>query len=414
MDLIDRIERTRARFEALEPSIRAFLPEHGRFDRLRREALSLCDRYPDPDARPPLFGVLVGVKDLFHVDGFPTRAGSRLPPSEMHGPEAESVSRLRHAGALIVGKTVTTEFAHSAPGPTRNPHNTRHTPGGSSSGSAAAVAAGFCDVALGTQTIGSVIRPAAFCGVVGLKSTYGRISTRGVIPLAPSLDHVGCFAIDVPTVSRAAQVLYTRWHEDPPPSRGRVLGIPEGPYLDRITADTMAWFERVCDALIAAGCELRSVPVMADYSGVCARHHLILEAEAARSHAAWFDQYEDLYGAQIADLIRRGRSITDRDLQSALDNQTAFRSELGRQMIDSHIDAWISPSTIGPAPEGLETTGDPVMNLPWTHAGLPAINLPAGTHRDGLPMGVQIVGRLQGDETLLAHAEALHRITSRL
>ena len=414
MDLIDRIERVRARFEALEPSIQAFLPEHGRFDRLRREALSLCDRYPHPHARPPLFGVLVGVKDVFHVDGFATRAGSRLPPSEMHGPEAESVSRLRRAGALIVGKTVTTEFAHSAPGPTRNPHNTRHTPGGSSSGSAAAVAAGFCDVALGTQTIGSVIRPAAFCGVVGLKPTCGRISTRGVIPLAPSLDHVGCFGIDVPTVSRAAQVLYTRWHEDPPPSRAPVLGIPEGPYLNRVAGDTMTWFERVCDALIAAGCELRSTPVMPDYAEVCARHHVILEAEAARSHAAWFGDYEELYGAQIAGLIRRGRSITDRDLQSALDSQAVFRSELCRQMTDSQIDAWISPSTIGPAPEGLETTGDPVMNLPWTHAGLPAINLPAGTHRDGLPMGMQIAGRWQGDETLLVHAEGLQRITRRL
>ena len=196
MDVLQRIDDVHARFEALEPSIQAFLPEDGRFERLRREARALCERHPDPAVRPPLFGCLAGVKDLFHVAGWPTRAGSRLPSDALRGEEADSVSRLKTAGALIVGKTVTTEFAHFAPGPTRNPRNPGHTPGGSSSGSAAAVAAGLCDIALGSQTIGSIVRPAAFCGVVGLKPTYDRISARGVIPLAPSLDHVGCLSPD--------------------------------------------------------------------------------------------------------------------------------------------------------------------------------------------------------------------------
>ena len=162
------LDAVQARVEAREPSIQALLPEAGRFDRLRREARALADRYRDPSARPPLFGWLFGVKDIFHVDGWPTRAGSRLPESVLVGPEAESVARLKAAGALILGKTVTTEFAYFTPGPTRNPHNLEHTPGGSSSGSAAAVAAGYCPFALGTQTIGSIIRPAAFCGTIGL------------------------------------------------------------------------------------------------------------------------------------------------------------------------------------------------------------------------------------------------------
>ena len=156
VDLLARIDELEERFNEREPVVRAFVPEEGRFARLRREAGALLERYSEPGTRPPLFGVLVGVKDIFRVDGFLTRAGSKLPPHLFQGREAESVTALKNAGALVLGKTVTTEFAYFAPGPTRNPHNPEHTPGGSSSGSAAAVSAGFCSLALGTQTIGSI------------------------------------------------------------------------------------------------------------------------------------------------------------------------------------------------------------------------------------------------------------------
>ena len=413
-DLIDRIDDARARFEAREPSIQAFLPEDGRFDRLRREARSLCERYPDPERRPSLFGVLFGVKDIFHVDGWPTRAGSRLPPRVLQGPEADSVSRLKAAGALMLGKTVTTEFAHFTPGPTRNPHDTGHTPGGSSSGSAAAVAAGFCALALGTQTIGSIVRPASFCGVVGLKPTCDRISPRGVIPLAPSLDHVGCFTADVHTARRAARVLYAAWHDVPPPGRTPVLGIPDGPYLQRASADTLEWFAGVALALADAGYACRHVPVMADFQDVCERHEIILAAEAARVHGGWFREYEALYGPKLADLVRRGQSTTDGQLDAARAGQAAFRAGLRRLMTESRIDAWICPAAVGPAPKGLESTGDPVMNLPWTQAGLPVVGLPAGRHPTGLPMGLQVVAAWNDDEVLLAHAEKLERVTRQL
>ncbi|NJN43856.1 MAG: amidase [Anaerolineae bacterium] len=182
MDLSHRIDALEKLFTAREPEVLAFVPEEGRFDRLRQDAEALENKFPNRDQRPAIYGTLIGVKDIFHVDGFPTRAGSQLPPDILTGPESDAVSRLKAAGALIVGKTVTTEFAYFAPGPTRNPHNPAHTPGGSSSGSAAGVAVGLCEIALGTQTIGSVNRPAAFCGVVGYKPSYDRIPRAGLFP----------------------------------------------------------------------------------------------------------------------------------------------------------------------------------------------------------------------------------------
>jgi Asp-tRNA(Asn)/Glu-tRNA(Gln) amidotransferase A subunit family amidase len=358
--------------------------------------------------------MLLGVKDIFHVDGFPTRAGSRLPPEVLEGREADAVSRLKRAGALIVGKTVSTEFAYFQPGPTRNPRNTAHTPGGSSSGSAAAVAAGLCDLALGTQTAGSIVRPAAFCGVVGLKPTFDRILPRGVIPLAPSLDHVGLLAADVRTTARAAAVLYDRWQRRDRPLARPVLGVPEGPYLARVSSETATWFAASCRAVADAGYEVRHVPVMSDFQEVYDRHQVIMAAEAAHVHARWFDQYGHLYGPRTADLISRGRSIASDRLQSALRAREAFRDELRRGMTDSGIDAWIAPSTVGPAPRGLEATGDPVMNVPWTQAGLPSINIPAGTHANGLPMGLQIVAQWNEDEALVGWAAELERTTSQL
>jgi Asp-tRNA(Asn)/Glu-tRNA(Gln) amidotransferase A subunit family amidase len=220
LDLLDYIEQACDRMDALDPQIAALLPEPDRRARLRREALALQARYPSAESRPPLYGVLLGVKDIFRADGFQTRAGSKLPPELFEGEEAFSVRALRENGALVLGKTVTTEFAYFEPNGTRNPHNLAHTPGGSSSGSAAAVAAGFCPLALGTQTIGSVVRPAAYCGIVGFKPSWGRIPTDGVIPISSALDHVGLFTPDVPGIALAASLLCRGWRAiDPSPAR---------------------------------------------------------------------------------------------------------------------------------------------------------------------------------------------------
>jgi Asp-tRNA(Asn)/Glu-tRNA(Gln) amidotransferase A subunit family amidase len=399
--LLAYLDRLETFFAAREPALLAFLPEPGRFERLRREAAALLLRHPLPASRPPLFGITVGVKDIFHLDGWPTRAGSRLPPAELAGPEAASVRILRRAGALVLGKTVTTEFAYFAPGPTRHPHRPEHTPGGSSSGSAAAVAAGLCPLALGTQTIGSLVRPAAYCGVVGFKPSYGRISTAGVVPLAPSLDHVGLLASEIAAARQAAALLCRRWQPAAPRRRPR-LGIPEGPYLAGAADEARSHFAAVCSRLEAAGYAVVPVPAMPDFDDVAGRHRLLVAAEAARVHASWYERYGELYDPRTAELVERGKSVSATALARARAGRARLRRELTALMESHRLDLWISPAAPGPAPHGLAATGDPIMNLPWTHCGLPTLGLPAGESAAGLSMGLQVSGRWYHDELLLA------------
>jgi Asp-tRNA(Asn)/Glu-tRNA(Gln) amidotransferase A subunit family amidase len=404
MSDLDRLE---ALFAVREPEVRAFLPEERRFERLRRQAAALAERWPDAARRPPLFGLPVGVKDIFHVDGFDTRAGSRLPPAELAGPEAASVTALKTAGALILGKTVSTEFAFFAPGPTRNPWNLEHTPGGSSSGSAAAVAAGLSPLALGTQTIGSLLRPAAFCGVVGFKPSYERISRDGVIPLAPSVDHVGFFTPGVAGAERAAAVLCQSWRPAAAAPRKPRLGVPEGPYLERAAGEGLVHFREVCRRLAAAGYEVEPVPAMEDFGEIVERHFRLTAAEAAQVHRDWFARFGELYHRKTIELIERGQSVTDDELARDLDGREALRNDLAALMDAHRLDLWLSPPALGAAPRGIESTGDPVMNLPWTHAGVPAVCLPAGRNAAGLPMGLQVAARWWADEELLAWAREL-------
>ena len=394
------LDRLRDHVLREEPRIHALVAEKDRFARLKRETESV--------SWGSLQKVLVGVKDIFHVDGFETRAGSRLPPAELQGPEAECVTALKEAGALILGKTVSTEFAYFAPGPTRNPHDPRHTPGGSSSGSAAAVAAGYCPLALGTQTIGSISRPASFCGVVGFKPTFDRISTAGVFPLAPSLDHVGLFTTTAGDASTAAAVLCPDW-ASPRVERRPALGIPEGPYLERATAAGLGHFRRVCQGLQSAGWDLRSIPAFDDFDEIEATHQTILAAEVARLHSDLFARFGELYHPKTRELIERGRDISDSELAKALPARARLRDRLQELMERQGIELWLSPAATGPAPVGIESTGDPVMNLPWTQAGLPTVSLPAGVESNGLPMGLQVTGHWQGDESLLAWCLDLER-----
>jgi Asp-tRNA(Asn)/Glu-tRNA(Gln) amidotransferase A subunit family amidase len=408
--LLDDIDQLETRFQQRESQVLAFLPEVGRFARLRREAQALLSRYPSTGGRPPLFGVLAGVKDMIHVEGFPTSAGSQLPPEMLQGPEAECVTRLRQAGALILGKTQTSEFAYSAPTTTRNPHHLEYTPGGSSSGSAAAVAAGLCPVALGTQTTGSIIRPAAFCGVVGFKPSYDRISRAGIIPLAPSIDHAGFFAPHVSKTARVVSLLCHSWGPRDPPRPRPVLGIPEGPYLARTSDEGRVYFDAVCRRLALAGYEVKTVPAMPDFEAIAVRHNLILDAEAARVHANWFETYVERYGPETADMIQRGRKVTAAALSRAREGRLWLRVALTALMDTHGLDLWLSPAAPGPAPKGLDHTGDAIMSLPWTHSGLPALNLPAGKNSAGLPLGLQVAARWYADEDLLAWSRALEQI----
>lgn len=403
---VDRLEQ---QYELREPLVQAFVPEEGRFERLRREVAALGDLFPNPLNRPPLFGVPVGIKDIFHVDGFPTRAGSQLPATVLHGRESRVATIFKESGALIMGKTVTTEFAYFDPGPTRNPRNLAHTPGGSSSGSAAAVAAGLCPIATGSQTIGSITRPAAYCGVVGYKPTYDRVSRNGVIPLSPSLDHVGFFASDVAGAELVASLVCPDWQLAVPEEQP-VIGIPEGPYLKRASAEALAQFEEACERLESFGCVLKRVPVMANFENIVARHNVILAAEAAQVHADWFSEFADLYHHKMVELIERGRSISVGDLAEAITGRQRLRQALIAAMDQHALDLWVSPSATGPAPEGLDSTGDPIMNLPWTHSGLPTVNLPSGYDAAGLPYGLQVAGRWYEDEMLLEWCAELETV----
>lgn len=399
------------RFRRQEGDIHAFLPEAGRFERLRLEARTLVGQYPNPQKRPALFGVPVGVKDIFHADGFLTRAGSRLPPRELQGEEATSVTRLRRAGALILGKTVSTEFAYFAPGPTRNPINLAHTPGGSSSGSAAAVAAHLSPLTLGTQTIGSVCRPAAFCGVVGFKPSYDRIPRAGILELAASFDHVGTFTQDVEGAELAAAALCNRWRprpKDSQPQRG-VLGIPEGPYLHRASSEALEHLRTLCRRLEAAGWKIVPINLFNDIAEIEERHGLVLAAEAAAFHKRWYPRHRDLYHSRTVDLLERGLRIHSAQLAQAREECAQLCQRLLESMDSSGIDLWITPAAPGPAPVGHSSTGNPIMNLPFSQAGLPSVSLPTGRAANGLPLGTQLVARFGADEQLLQWARELEK-----
>ena len=409
LDLLSYINEACDRIDAIDPRIQALLPEPGRRPRLIAESEALLARFPDSANRPPLFGVLAGVKDVFHVDGFPTGAGSRLPTEVLTGPEAACVTLLRNAGALIVGKTISTEFAFAEPGPTRNPHNLNHTPGGSSSGSAAAVAVGFCSLALGTQTIGSVIRPAAFCGIVGFKPTYGRIPTSGLIFFSPSVDTVGFFTQDVPGAALAASVLCKDWRAiEPAPLP--VLGVPDGPYLHQTSPEGSEAFERQLARLRIAGYTIRHISALEDIETINSRHTRLIYAELAQVHANWFAQYESLYRPRTAAAIREGQSVDAEELRIARDGRTILSKQLETTMDQEGIHLWLCPAAPGPAPEGITTTGNPIMNLPWTYAGLPVMSLPAGQAANDLPFGLQLIAPAMADEQLLSWAQSIAEV----
>ncbi|MCX5211567.1 amidase [Kitasatospora sp. NBC_00240] len=407
--LPEHTDRLCARIEQVDPLLHAFVPEPGRHHRLAGEARALAARYQRPADRPPLYGVAVGVKDIVRVDGLATHAGSALPPGVLGGRQAELVGRLRAAGALVAGKTVTAEFAMNAPGPTRNPHGPAHTPGGSSSGSAAAVAAGLVPLAVGTQTVGSVIRPAAYCGVVGFRPTYGRIPFDGVIPNAPSLDTAGFFTADVAGAALAASVLCDGWRpggdaDDPP-----VLGVPAGPYLDQAGPAAAAAFAAQLETLAAAGLTLRRVELIPDFDEVARHLRTVCRYEAAQAHADWFARFGGLYRHETAAAIRHGQEIDPDDYLAALRARAHFAARVAEIAVREGVGLWLAPAATGPAPLGLESTGDAVMSVPWSWAGLPAVTLPAGRSADGLPLGLQCVGAAGADERLLAGAARLER-----
>lgn len=402
--------RLEQRINAVNPHVEALLPEPERFTRLGEEAQALQAHYPTPALRPPLYGALVGIKDILRVDGFPTHGGSKLPPERLAGTEAVVVRQLREAGALIVGKTVTTEFAYFEPGPTRNPHNLNHTPGGSSSGSAAAVAAGLCQLALGTQTIGSVIRPAAFCGVVGFKPSFDRIATEGLLYFSRTVDHIGLFTQDVAGMQLAASVLCRNWQPVQSSQRLPVLGVPVGPYLAQTEPTALAIFQRQVAALAASGYVVKEIPMFADIVALNQLHRRLVFAEFAQEHAQLYAEFAALYRPRTVEIIKIGKEVDKSELSAARASCLTLRKAIETSMAANAIDLWICPPAPGSAPAGIHATGNPDLNLPWTHAGLPAITVPAGEAENGLPLGLQLIAGFGADELLLDWSRSLATI----
>jgi Asp-tRNA(Asn)/Glu-tRNA(Gln) amidotransferase A subunit family amidase len=357
----------------------------------------------------PLAGAAVGVKDIIDTADMPTENGTVLDAGRRPSADAAVVRLLREAGAVIMGKTVTTELAYMQPARTRNPLNLEHSPGGSSSGSAAAIAAGMVPIALGTQTNGSVIRPASFCGLYALKPTNGLFPTDGILEVAATFDTVGIFARSLEDVALVAQVLASgrenaSAHPDYLQSAREPLAKPRFAFVK-----TPAWpcaedstktaFTELAESLGAA-CEELVLP--ARFDRAIALHRTIMHAEIALNLGRYYDRGKERLSALVQETIEAGRAISAVDYADALRERERLYREL--KGLVAPYDSILTPSSTGPAPRGLYTTGNPILCTLWTFLGVPAMSLPLLTV-DGLPLGVQLT-RLRFDEERLFRAAA--------
>lgn len=403
----DLVEHCLARIDQLEDRLRAWVL----VDRegARAAAARLDTELAAGRDRGPLHGLPIGIKDLFDIKDWPTRAAASFRESHVAVVDCPVVERLRNAGAILLGKTVTTQFACFDPPPTRNPWNVAHTPGGSSSGSAAGVAAGMCLAAIGSQTGGSIIRPASFCGVAGFKPTFGAVSLEGAVPVSWHLDHPGPIA----RTAADAELIFRIIADEPdrlpfPTSPGRVV-IVRGFFHDVADEAVRAATEAAVARLVASGLcrSIEPAELPASFAQVHAMHRRIMAVDAADYHRADFEREPQSYSPTVAALVREGLGISAVDYAAALRHQVRFQRD---------VDEWLAPDTIAlmpatvtPAP-GPETTGDPRFNSPWSYAGVPAATIPCGLSGGGLPCGLQIIGSRGHDLGVLAFASEAEQV----
>ncbi|QBX33907.1 amidase [Paracoccus liaowanqingii] len=412
---VDVVQKCLARIENLEPTVGAWawvdqdyaLSQAKRLDQWRQSGRSLG----------PLHGLPIGLKDIIDTKGVPTENGTSIDAGRVPTEDAWIVARLRAAGAIILGKTVTTECAFMHPGKTRNPHDSAHTPGGSSQGSAAAVAAGMVPLAIGTQTGGSVIRPASFCGIVGMKPSFGLIPRTGILPQSPFLDTVGVFARSVADCALLAEVLCGHDPADkatdalPIPRLLQtalsdvpltpVFGLARIPGWDQAEPQMRAAVQELAALLGEHCCEV-PFPMLDEVATIRQRINF---AEMSKCYYALERRGRDQMSNVLKAAIDEGKSVPARDYLSALDWREVINA--GADVIFSRCDAIMCPAALGPAPSGLADTGNSIFNGLWTLAGLPAITLPLFTAENGLPMGIQLVGRQGNDARLLRTANWL-------
>lgn len=396
------------RIEKREPEIRAWVQINAEL------ALTEADRMDqmasNGEWHGPLHGLPVGIKDIFDVQGFDTQFGSAALAATSPSQDAVSVARLRHAGAIVIGKTVTTAFAMGDPGPTCNPWNQQHTPGGSSSGSAAAVADGMCLAALGTQTAGSVIRPCAFNGLAGIKPGYEKIDIRGVLPLSWQLDHIGALTRDLEDADLIWQVLRDdRGWQTTADYDGRLPSLASqtpvriwrcrGLFEELASQDSRVMMDEHCEQLARHGVEIIERELPDSFNQILDMHKTIMAAEAAASHRQNFASNASKYPPRIKEMIENGQTITASDYIQAVRHRLNAIDDMANCMMD--VDATIMPAAAGAAPAGLEYTGDRSFNAPSSYLGFPVVSYAFRVDADNLPLAMQLMGRPNSEDALL-------------
>jgi Asp-tRNA(Asn)/Glu-tRNA(Gln) amidotransferase A subunit family amidase len=414
---VELVEACLARIREVDPAVQAWAfldPDHALAQARAADAWR-------GDGRPtgPLHGVPVGVKDIFDTADMPTENGTVLHAGRTPSRDASAVAMLRAAGAVIMGKTVTAELAGRTPGKTRNPHNPAHTPGGSSSGSAAAVAADMVPLALGSQTRGSVIRPASYCGVYGFKPTHGLVPRHGMLRLSRTLDHVGFFARTIDDLALLAEELAGHDARDPD-SRPRaripyrqlaaeepplppMLAWVKTPRWEQVTDDTREAFAELARAL---GDRVEEVELLGPAADALGAADLVADAELALNLEREWAAGRSRLSAALRERLERGRAVGAVEYLGALARVAPLVESLD-ELFAQRYDAILTPAASGTAPEGLGSTGDPGFCILWTFCGMPAISVPLMVGANGLPLGVQLVGPRHGDARLLRTARWL-------
>jgi len=411
---VELVESLLSQYDSLEPSLNAWVY-------LDREALLADAQQKQEELEKgvnvgPLHGVPIGLKDIYYTAGIPTTACSKVYEEFVPEYDATTVTLLKNAGAIMMGKTVTTEFACMDPSPTKNPWNPAHTPGGSSSGSAVAVATRMCPAALGSQTVGSVLRPASYNGVVGFKPTFGRVSRYGVIPVSWSLDHVGWMARSVEDAALLMQVMAVA-----DPNEPITVGLPADDFMaglashsapriglirrffyDNSDEETRKHTDGIVDQLSRAGATIEEIPLPDSIDTAMEDQRTIMAVEGAAFHQPMYERQSQDYQPKLREMLRQGLATDGQTYSRALERRQQFTAEM--QALAGKADVLLTPSTPTPALPDITNTGNTMFQGPWTSCGLPVITIPSGLAASGLPFGVQLASAPFSEPKLLAAA----------
>lgn len=399
---LDIVQATASAVRQAEPAVQAWC--HLNLDAALQRAEILTEALKRSPPASPLHGATYGAKDIFDTAGLPTEWGSATQRGRVPSDDCELVAALDSLGCVLAGKTHTTAYAYYDTGPTQNPLAAGHTPGGSSSGSAAAVGAGMVPLAIGSQTQGSVLRPASFCGVVGFKPTFGTLPLGGAMPFAPTLDHAGLFAASAADMEFAWRAL----RPEPARAGAEALAIMDWPPEGPLTPEMAVCFGAAMKTLASSGMPIRRLPRPKFLDALPAALHTVMAYEAVREHGERFREHGPAIGDKLAALLGEGRGVGP-DAYASAQQTLASARDAYKQWARQHP-VVATPAALGPAPQGLESSGDPRCNAPFTALGAPAVSVPMPTPPSQLPMGLQLAAAPGLDALVLATASACERL----